>query len=86
MQTLRVPTEGWKRSLTKAISYRITIIILDFSVVYLLTKRYDVALGFMAVSNIYTTVAYYVHERVWSNIGWGRNNTDSSESVAAKQA
>jgi uncharacterized membrane protein len=60
------------RSLVKAISYRILIIILDFSVIYLLTRRFDIAFGFMVISNVYTTVAYYIHERIWDKIKWGR--------------
>jgi adenylylsulfate kinase len=64
------------RSLTKAVTYRIIIVILDFTAVYLLTGRYDVALGFMIVSNVYTSIAYYFHERLWSGIGWGRKAAD----------
>ncbi len=60
-----------KRSLVKAFTYRIVIIILDFSVIYLLTHRVDVAVGFMIVSNIYTTAAYFLHERIWNRIRWG---------------
>ena len=60
-----------KRSLVKALTYRAVIIVLDFSVIYLLTGRVDVALGFMVISNIYTTVAYFVHERIWNKIRWG---------------
>jgi uncharacterized membrane protein len=29
------------------------------------------AAAFMIVSNIYTTVAYFLHERVWAGIKWG---------------
>ena len=57
--------------MVKAITYRAVIIVLDFSVIYLLTGRVDVAVGFMVISNIYTTVAYFVHERVWNKIQWG---------------
>ncbi len=66
-----MPNRTTKRSLVKAITYRIVIVILDFSVIYLLTHRIDVALGFMIISNIYTTVAYFLHERVWNRIRWG---------------
>ena len=61
-----------KRSLTKAITYRIIIIILDVTVLYLLTARLDIALGFMIISNTYTSVAYYVHERLWNRTDWGK--------------
>ena len=64
--------EYWTRSLVKAITYRIIIIILDFTVVYLLTGKFDIAFWFMLISNIYTSVAYYIHERIWNGISWGR--------------
>lgn len=63
------------RSIVKAVSYRVVIVILDFSFVYLLTRRFDLAIGFVIVSNIYTTVAYYIHERVWNRIEWGKVHT-----------
>jgi len=68
-----------KRSLVKAFTYRVVIVILDFSVIYLLTRRVDVALGFMIISNIYTTVAYFVHERIWNRIRWGTETTQSPQ-------
>jgi uncharacterized membrane protein len=61
-----------KRSIVKAITYRVVIIILDFTTIYLFTGKVNIALGFMIVSNLYTTVAYYFHERIWSSIEWGR--------------
>jgi uncharacterized membrane protein len=61
-----------KRSLVKAITYRSVIIVLDFSAIYLPTGKVDVALGFMVISNIYTTAAYFIHERVWNKIEWGK--------------
>jgi hypothetical protein len=44
-----------RRSVVKAITYRIVIVCLDFLTVYLFTGAVRVALGFMIVSNIYTT-------------------------------
>ena len=60
-----------KRSIVKAITYRCIIICLDFLVVYMLTGKVATAAGFMIISNIYTTVAYFLHERIWSGIKWG---------------
>jgi len=60
-----------KRSLVKAFTYRAIIVVLDVSVIYLLTGRVDIALGFTVISNIYTTVAYFLHERLWNKIRWG---------------
>ena len=60
-----------KRSIVKAITYRIIIVCLDFLVIYLLTGKVMTAAAFMIVSNVYTTVAYFLHERVWAGIQWG---------------
>ena len=60
-----------KRSIVKAISYRFLILCLDFATVYLLTGAIHLALWFMVVSNIYTTVGYFLHERVWARVQWG---------------
>ena len=47
------------------------IVCLDFLVIYLLTGKVMTAAAFMIVSNIYTTVGYFLHERVWAGIKWG---------------
>ena len=60
-----------KRSVVKAITYRGIMVCLDFLVIYLLTGKVETAAAFMIVSNIYTTVAYFLHERLWAGIRWG---------------
>ncbi len=62
------------RSIVKTISYRVVILILDFISIYLFTRQIKIALGFMIVSNIYTTLAYFFHERIWQKIKWGKIN------------
>lgn len=64
-------TEYWTRSMAKAVTYRLVILLLDFIIIYWFTGRYEIALGFMLISNVYTSVAYYLHERVWARIRWG---------------
>ncbi len=68
-------TSSRKRSIVKALTYRAVIVCLDFLAVYLFTGKVDVALGFMIVSNLYTTVGYFVHERIWARIVWGTGAT-----------
>ena len=60
-----------KRSIVKAVTYRGIIVVLDFLVIYLLTGKVATAAGFMIISNVYTTVAYFLHERVWAGLKWG---------------
>ena len=64
--------EAFRRSIAKTISYRVVILVLDFVAIYLFTGQIKVAFGFMIVSNIYTTLGYFVHERIWDRIAWGK--------------
>lgn len=73
MSAERAPTP--KRSVVKALTYRGVIVCLDFLVIYLFTGKVEVALGFMVVSNIYTTAGYFLHERIWARIRWGTEPT-----------
>ena len=66
------PTETLKRTLVKTISYRVIILILDFTSIYIFTGKIQIALGFMIVSNVYTTIGYFIHERIWDKIKWGK--------------
>ena len=56
----------------KALTYRIIITVLNFLFLYFLTGRLDLAAGFVIVSGIYTTAAYFLHERLWDKIPWGK--------------
>ena len=66
--------ETLRRSIYKTISYRVIIIILDFTTLYLFTGKLKVALGFTIISNLYTTIAYFFHERLWDKIKWGKKS------------
>ncbi len=70
--TYHHPGESLRRSIVKTITYRVVIIVLDFTVIYLFTGQIKIALGFMILSNIYTTLAYFFHERIWDNIKWDK--------------
>ncbi|MDD1664719.1 MAG: DUF2061 domain-containing protein [Methanomicrobiales archaeon] len=58
--------------MVKAISYRVIVVVADFIAVYFFTGRIEIALGFVVVSNIYTTGLYFFHERFWDRVAWGR--------------
>ena len=68
-----------QRSIVKTISYRVIVVILDFIAVYLFTGQIKIALGFTIVSNIYTTIVYFIHERIWDKIKWGRKAYEKIE-------
>ncbi|HEX6977055.1 MAG TPA: DUF2061 domain-containing protein [Patescibacteria group bacterium] len=60
------------RSLAKAMTFRGVILISDSIIIYILTKRLDITLGVMLFSNLASTILYFLHERFWNNIHWGK--------------
>lgn len=62
------------RSVTKAITFRILIIVADTIVIFALTRRVDLTLGVLFFSNISSTILYFLHERAWNKVHWGKIN------------
>ena len=75
-----------KRSVVKALSYGLLLGCLDFVVLYLFTRKTAVALGFIVVSNIYTTICYFLYERIWVRISWGKVELKPIETGARRRA
>ncbi len=65
-----------KRSVAKAITYRVVIMTLDFLTIFALSGKLHIALTFMVASNLYTSGAYFLHERIWARIAWGLSDGD----------
>jgi len=66
--------ETHARSVLKAISWRTLGTLDTFAISWLLTGRVEVA-GSIAGLEIITKIAwYYLHERVWAAIHWGRRH------------
>jgi uncharacterized membrane protein len=64
--------ETHARSVFKAISWRTLGTLDTFALSWLLTGRVQIA-GSIAALEIFTKIAwYYLHERVWAAIAWGR--------------
>lgn len=64
--------EHTKRSLVKAITFRILILISDGIIIFSITHRYDIALAVIFFSNFASTILYFIHERIWNKIRWGK--------------
>ena len=61
------------RSLAKAVSWRVTGTIDTFLISWLITGHALIASG-IALTEIMTKVGlYWLHERVWNKVGWGRS-------------
>jgi uncharacterized membrane protein len=61
------------RSLAKAVTWRMTGTIDTFAISWLITGELLLASG-IAVTEILTKIVlFWLHERAWNRIGWGRN-------------
>jgi uncharacterized membrane protein len=64
--------EAIKRSLTKAISYRIICIVMLAIISFIFTGDLREVTGIVIVFQTIQMVIYYIHERVWERVQWGQ--------------
>ena len=60
------------RSITKAISWRFLATVTTISIVFIFTKKLMLSLGVGLVEVISKVIFYYLHERIWGKIQWGK--------------
>jgi len=61
-----------KRSLAKAVSWRVTGTIDTFIISWLITGQPVIAASISAVEVLTKVGLFWFHERVWNRISWGR--------------
>ena len=61
-----------RRSIAKAATWRVGGTAFTASVALMLTGSAETALGLGVIDITVKTVAFYVHERVWLRLGFGR--------------
>ena len=69
----RPPYETKKRSIAKAISWRLVATIITAGVVYATTGQWKAAGAIAAFDTTIKFAAYFFHERMWVRINFGRH-------------
>ena len=64
--------ETKKRTIVRMITYRLTAWLFTIFWTYLFTNDISNATGFATALHILLSIDYYVHERIWLKIKWGR--------------
>ena len=64
--------ETRRRSLVKALSWRVLAAIITATVVYAMTKRLRFAAEIGLIDTVTKLLIYFLHERVWNKIDYGR--------------
>jgi uncharacterized membrane protein len=67
-------SESAVRSLVKTISWRITGSSATFAISYLISGNWAIASSIALIQLVANTVLYFIHERVWNKIKWGKGN------------
>lgn len=63
-----------KRSLIKTISWRITGSSATFGIGYLISGNFAIAGSIATIQLVTNTILYFIHERMWNKITWGRSS------------
>jgi uncharacterized membrane protein len=61
-----------RRSFAKSITWRIVAILSTFAIAYFMTGSIAFATSLTLISNAINFVLYYIHERVWLKVTWGK--------------
>lgn len=65
-----------KRSMVKAISFRIIATFVTMLLIYVITGSLSFA-GIIGVLDVVTKLLiYYYHERIWEKLKWGKQSSD----------
>jgi uncharacterized membrane protein len=76
---MTVALETRRRSIAKSISWRFFAAIITSSIAWALTGKLDFAAKIGALDTCIKLVVYFVHERVWNKIEYGRVSTPDYE-------
>ena len=78
-------SEVHTRTVVKTISWRVIATLTTMTIVYLFTKEIRIALGIGLAEVIAKIVFYYLHERSWQKISWGKKKHPLSSIPINKQ-
>jgi len=61
-----------KRTIGKTISWRVIATLTTMTLVFIFTREIDKSLGIGALDVVAKLTFYYLHERVWQKVTWGK--------------
>jgi uncharacterized membrane protein len=64
--------EAHKRTVAKAISWRVIATLTTMTIVFLFTRKFILTLGIGGAEVLSKIIFYYLHERAWQIISWGK--------------
>ena len=71
------------RSFGKVITWRILVTITNFIGGWLASGNPWVGLGVVSFALVVNSILYFVHERIWNRVSWGKAVDESTQADAA---
>ena len=65
-------TSHRKRSIAKALTYRVLSVSLTFLISLVITGKLSWATAIASAEALTKIALYYFHERIWSKVSWGK--------------
>ena len=65
-----------KRSLVKALTFRIIATITTFLLIYIITGNLGLSSAIGLLDLIIKLILYYFHERAWNKVSWGMKTVE----------
>ena len=66
--------EKTARSIVKAVTYKILIVVANSTIIYVVTGNVDLTLKVLILTTTVSVVLYFLHERLWNNVHWGKSH------------
>ena len=73
--------ETKQRTIARMLTYRLTAWLFTIFWTWLFTNDIGSATGFATALHVLLSIDYYIHERIWLKVKWGRINGDSNGNV-----
>lgn len=71
--------EKRSRSVAKAVTYRLVSIVMDSTIAYAITRDTQQTAMLVIISNVISIMVYFIHERAWNRIHWGKHSLENSQ-------
>ena len=71
----KLEMESHLRTVVKALSWRVIATVITFLIALLVTGEMEIALGIGGADTLLKLFAYYIHERSWHKIKFGRKDS-----------
>jgi len=64
--------DSYKRSVVKSLTWRVIALLLTIIILYLTTGDAVFSGTVGILINVLKTIVYFIHERIWELVNWGR--------------